>query len=382
MTRLGWSALVVALAVTGLGVALRWPAALALGVAVLVVVLVAVSTLLRPPDVRIDRRISPSRVRKGELAIAHLSLRNRGRRRFPGAVGVQHVGGVEVQVALPRLRRGEEDVRTSVLPTDRRGEHVVTPVVLRRSDPFGLVQAEQRHGSDARLLVLPRVLRLRPLRDSLTRSLEGAADDMTPNGTMTFHQMREYVPGDDIRRIHWPSTAKVAHTGQLVVRQDVDDAQPFVVVVADTRGSRYPGEDAFELAIDAAASAVVAATAGNAPFELRTPGAERIGGPTHQAVDPALELLALAEPDPPGTLVAELTSVRRSRSGAVAVVVTGVPEPDELAAVAALRTRFWRVVLVAVSDEPQPRVGHAGVTMVHGHDADSLVASWNVEVRG
>ncbi|WP_052665443.1 DUF58 domain-containing protein [Nitriliruptor alkaliphilus] len=381
MTRLGWSALVLALAVTALGVTLRWPAALAIGVALLVVVLVALSTLVRPADVRIERRISPSRVRKGELAIAHLSLRNRARRSFPGAVGVQEVGGVEVEVGLPRLRRGEEDVRTSVLPTDRRGQHTVTPVVLRRSDPFGLVRVEQRHGGEGQLLVLPRVLEFRALHDSLTRSLEGVADDTTPHGTMTFHQMREYVPGDDIRRIHWPSTAKVAHTGQLVVRQDVDDAQPFVVVVVDTRAARYADAEGLELAIDAAASAVVAATTGRAPFELRTTGGERIGGPNHQAVDPALELLALADADAPGRLTDELTSVRRTRSGAVAVVVTGPADPDELAAVAALRQRFSRVLLLSITEEDPPHAGSAGVTFVHGQDAPTLTAAWNVAIR-
>jgi uncharacterized protein (DUF58 family) len=381
VTRLGWAAVVVGVVATTLGVGLRWPAVLGLGVSVLVVVLVALVILLRPPDVRVERRISPSRVRKGEVAIAHLRLRNRARRAFPGAVGVQDVGGTEVEVALPRLRRGEEDVRTSVLPTDRRGRHEVSPVLLRRADPFGLVRVEQRHARLDHLLVLPRVLPFRALRDSLTRSLEGVADDTTPNGTMTFHQMREYVPGDDVRRIHWPSTAKVAHTGSLVVRQDVDDAQPFVVVVADTRAERYADVETLELAIDAAASAVVAATTGHAPFELRTTGDERIGGPTHQAVDPALELLALADADAAGALTTELTAVRRTRGGAVAVVVTGTPDPDELAAVASLRTRFSRVLLVSVTGEPQRRVDHAGITVVGGHDAPSLTAAWNLAVR-
>jgi uncharacterized protein (DUF58 family) len=382
VTRLGWAALLAGVLCAALGVVLRWPAALGLGVCLLTVVLVALGTLLRPPDVRIERRISPSRVRKGEVAIAHLSLRNRARRAFPGAVGVQDVGGTEVEVALPRLRRGEEDVRTSVLPTDRRGRHEVSPLLLRRADPFGLVQVEQRHARVDQLLVLPRVLAFRPLRDSLTRSLEGTADDTTPNGTMTFHQMREYVPGDDVRRIHWPSTAKVAHTGQLVVRQDVDDAQPFVVVVADTHRDRYADEETLELAIDAAASAIVAATTGHAPFELRTTGSERIGGPTHQAVDPALELLALADPEAPGTLGTEVAAVRRTRGGAVAVVVTGATEPDELAGVASLRTRFSRVLLVSVGTDPHLGGDHAGITVVHGADAASLTAAWNVAVRG
>jgi uncharacterized protein (DUF58 family) len=382
VTARGWATLVAALVTTAGGVVLRWPAVLGIGVALLVAVLVAVAYLVRPPDLRIDRRVSPTRVRKGELAIAYLQLQNRARRPFLGGVGVQQLGGVELEVALPRLRRGERDVRTSVLPTDRRGLHLLGPVLLRRADAFGLVRADQRHGGEDELLVLPRVLPFRPLRDALTRSLEGVADDTTPDGSMTFHQMREYVPGDDVRRIHWPSTARVAHTGTLIVRQDVDDAQPFVVVVADTRPDRYADGDALELAVDTAASAVVAAATGHAPFELRTTGRERFGGEANHVIDPALELLALADPAPVATLTDELAEVRRSRHGAVAIVVTGVPDADELAAIARLRTRFGRVLLVSVTDADQPRGRHPGIAIAQGHDPATLAAAWNVAVRG
>lgn len=372
----------VAVATTAAGLMLRWPAVLGLGVAKLAVVLVALAYLVRPPDLHIDRRVSPSRVRKGELAIAHLRLRNRARRPFLGGVGVQELGGEELEVSLPRLRRGEQDVRTTVLPTQRRGLHLLGPVLLRRADAFGLVRVDRRHGGEDELLVLPRVLPFRPLRDALTRSPEGIADDTSPNGTMTFHQMREYVPGDDARRIHWPSTARLAHTGTLIVRQDVDDAQPFVVVVADTRSDRYADVDGFELAVDAAASAVVAAATGHAPFELRTTGRERFGGGSNHVVDPALELLALTDPAPVATLLDELADVQRSRRGAVAIVVTGVAEPAELTAVARLRSRFSRVLLVSVVEEGRARVTHPGATIVQGHDVASLVAAWNVAVRG
>ncbi|MTV24889.1 DUF58 domain-containing protein [Nitriliruptoraceae bacterium ZYF776] len=346
------------------------------------VVLAAVVHLVRPPDLHVDRRLSPARVRKGELAIAHLRLRNRARRTFTGAVGIQRVGDVEVEVALPRLRRGDEDVRTSVLPSGQRGRHEVAPLVLRRADPFDLVRAEQRHGRADELLVLPRVLPFRALHDTRRRSLEGVADDTTPNGTMTFHQMREYVPGDDVRRIHWPSTARVAHTGTLVVRQDVDDAQPFVVVLADTRPEAYPDLDTRELAIDAAASAVVAVAHGHAPFELRTTTGERLGGPTETPTEPALEALALTGDEVRSTLTGELSLVQRGRGGAAAVVVTGDPDAAELGAVTALRSRFARVLLVSVTDGPRPRAVHRGLTMVQGHDAASLTTAWDLAVRG
>jgi uncharacterized protein (DUF58 family) len=380
LTRLGWIAVATSVVLIGLGLTLYWPAALTIGIAVALICLVALSYLLRPPDLRVDRRIAPDRVPKGELAIAHLRVRNRSRRTFPGEMGVQLVGDREVEVELPRLRRGETELRTGVLPTDRRGLHPVGQVYLRRTDPFRLVVAERRYAKPSELLVLPKVLGFRALRNTLTRSVDGSTDDTNPHGSMVFHQLREYVPGDDIRRIHWPSTAKLAYSGDLIVRQDVDEAQPYVVVLVDLRPQGY-SEDSFELALDAAASAVVAAATGRAPFELRTTGGAVVGGPNNQATAPAMEALAMAQPTPQGSLTAELATIRRSRGGAALIVVTGMLDPGELPAVAALRLKFQRTFLVSVTPEPRPPQLHPGLTVIQGSDEEQLAAAWNVAVR-
>lgn len=381
LTRLGWLTGAAAIGLIGLGVVLYWPALLAVGIALGLVCLAAATYLLRPPNLRIERRIAPDRVPKGELAIAHLRLRNRARRTFPGAIGVQSVGDGELEVELPRLRRGETDLRTSVLPTDLRGLHDIGQIVLRRSDPFKLVVAEQRYAEVDQLLVLPRVLPFRALRNTLTRSVDGSTDDTNPSGSMTFHQLREYVPGDDIRRIHWPSTAKLAYSGDLIVRQDVDEAQPYVVVLVDLRPQGY-SPASFELALDAAASAIVSAASGNAPFELRTTGGTVVGGPNNQVTAPAMEALALAQPTPDGSVSAELTAIRRSRGGAALIVVTGVPEPAEIPAIAGLRTKFQRTFLLSITPEPRPPQIHPGMTVIQGDSAERLVSAWNVGIRG
>jgi uncharacterized protein (DUF58 family) len=380
VTRLGWGASATAVVLLALGVGLAWPAILAAGAALSVVCIAAALSLLRPPDLRIERRIQPGRVHKGELAIAHLQLRNRAPRTFPGALASQRVGEEDLDVELPTLPRGERDVRTAVLPTGGRGLHRVGPIVLRRTDPFGLVEAETRYAGEDELLVLPAILPFRALRTALTRSIDGATDDTTPNGTMTFHQLREYVPGDDVRRIHWPSTAKVAHTGDLIVRQDVDDAQPYVVVLVDLRPQGY-GPVSFELALDAAASAVLAVAHGRAPFQLRTTGGVALGGPSNQSTGPAIEALALAEATPDGSLSAELTAIERARGGAALIVVTGVPGDGELGAVAGLRRRFRRVFVVSVTPGPEPLQAVSGVQVVQGSTAEELTQAWHVATR-
>jgi uncharacterized protein (DUF58 family) len=380
LTRLGWQAAGTAVTFVVAGLLLRWPAVLALGSALTMVCLAAGTYLLRQPELAMERRIAPERVVKDGLAIAHINLRNRSRRTFPGDVAVQLVDDQPVEVDLPRLGRGDRDLLTQVLPTSRRGRHEVSPVIVTRSDPFGLVHAERRYTPASELLVLPKVLPFRSLRTTLTRSVDGSTDDTDPHGTMVFHRLREYVPGDDIRRIHWGATAKLAYSGELIVRQDVDEAQPYVVILVDLRPRGY-SPDSFELALDAAASAVAATASGKAPFELRTTAGVRLGGPANQSTAPSMEALALAEPSTQGGLAVELQELRHQSGGAALVVVTGVPDPGEVSAMAGLRNNFQRVLLLSVTPDPtSPRL-HTGLTVIQGADESQLVASWNMAVR-
>ncbi len=121
-------------------------------------------------------------------------------------------------------------------------------------------------GAPQRIAVHPRLLALHPLPTGISRHLEGPSSDTSPQGTVTFHRLREYVVGDDLRTVHWPSTA---HAGKLVVRHNVDTAQPYTVVLADLDPDRYSAET-FEEAIDVTASLVMSMSVGKAPVQLRT----------------------------------------------------------------------------------------------------------------
>ena len=105
--------------------------------------------------------------------------------------------------------------------------------------------------------------------------------------------MREYAVGDDLRLVHWPSTARV---GQLVVRHNVDTAQPYTVVLADLRPSDYSAET-FEEAIDVTASLVVSLAAGQAPVQLRLTNGDRLGGPSPRDPTPLIDYLTEVQPD-------------------------------------------------------------------------------------
>jgi len=376
MTPAGQGALVLGTTLLVGGMVLAWPAIAVLGAVALVLLVAALAFVLRRPRIRIERQIHPPRVAKGLPAIAYLELTNEGRGTIPPTLARQPYGDISVETVLPRLLGGQRGVRTYRLPTTRRGIYEIGPVEVMRSDPFELLRTTQRHAGIDRIWVHPAVLPFRPIPSGLTRHLEGPTSDTAPEGTITFHRLREYALGDDLRMVHWKSTAK---TGELIVRHNVDTSQPSTVVLLDVRPSAYPGES-FELAVDCAASVTVCASVGRSPVQLRTGTGQKVGGAGDRDPAAVLDYLTTVTLDPLGTLDGELHNLRRERGGTGLVVVTGAPAPEDLAAVARLRRRFGRLVVVAITDTPTELPTHPGVTVVTAGTEHELTAAWNLEV--
>lgn len=217
---------------------------------------------------------------------------------------------------------------------------------------------------------------MNPLPTGASRNLEGPSSDTSPQGTVTFHRLREYVVGDDLRAVHWPSTARV---GKLVVRHNVDTAQPFTVVLTDLHPDRYSAAT-FEEAVDVSASLVMSLSAGKAPVQLRTSMGDRIGGPSQRDPNPIVEFLTSVQADPSGSLASQLVLLRRDRGGTALVVITGEIDLESLPLVAALRRRFDRVILVSMVPRPARAPVHPGLTVVEASTADELAQRWNTAV--
>ncbi len=358
------------------GVVADWSAVAVLGAATAALVLACLAFVLRRPRLDLERVVEPPRVEKGRPAVVEVRVRNLARRPMPTLAVEQRIGSLVMTASLPRLRRGQWSARTYRLPTSRRGEFEIGPVEALRADPFGLCRQVQRFGHPDRLLVHPRLLELHPLATGASHNLEGPSSDAAPQGTVAFHHLREYVVGDDLRSVHWPSTARA---GTLVVRHDVDTAQPYTVVLLDVRPEVYSAET-FEEAVDVAASATVAGSAGKAPVQLCTTAGARVGGPRWHDPSAAVDFLARVQPSSDGSLQEQLTRLRRSRGGTALVVVSGRLEATSVAAAAGLRRRFDRVVLASlVAGTPPPPAGH-GVSVLTAPDADALARVWNTRL--
>ena len=378
MTRFGLGALLAGCAALVCGLILDWLAFDLLGFGLLTVVVLGFAAVARPSRLVIDREIQPPRVPKGSPAVAFLTFANRGRRAVPVAVATQPFGSQRVRTVIPRLRGGERGTRAYRLPTRQRGIFDVQPVEVTRRDPFEFFRLSRKHGRPERIWVYPRVLRFRTLPAGKLRYLEGPSSETSPQGSITFHRLREYAAGDDLRLVHWRSSA---HAGRLLVRHNVDTSQPYSVVVFDQRPSRYT-EESFEQAVDVAASVLVACAADKAPIELRLTDGTVIGGPRMRAVTPLIDHLTGVHSNPRGSLQAQLLPMRRARGGTTLVVITGELEPADLPDVAALRRRFDRLVVLSIDPERRVPVTFPGVRVIVGTDADEVRAGWNLQGHG
>jgi uncharacterized protein (DUF58 family) len=359
-----------------LGAATHWAPVTIVGAGFLLVLAGAGAYVLASPRIAIERAVEPAHVEKGQPAIALIRATNRSWRSLAPLSMEQRLGELVFRAQLPRLRRGEATLRTYRLPTNRRGTYTVGPVEVPRADPFGLCRRARTLGQPQAISVGPRRIGLRPLPSGMSRNLEGPSSDMSPQGSVTFHRLREYVIGDDLRTVHWPTTARL---GKLAVRHYVDTAQPYTVIVLDVRPDVYSA-DTFEEAVDVAASVAVSMSGSKAPVQLRTTAGERSGGAAQRDPTPILRFLTDVAPNALGSLTTQLLPLRRDRGGSALVVVTGALETDTLPAMAALARRFDHVIAMSVVPRVGPVPAYPGVEVLIASSAEQLCRSWDAWV--
>ncbi|MFE2170771.1 DUF58 domain-containing protein [Streptomyces sp. NPDC059447] len=208
-----------------------------------------------------SRRLSPGRVPAGSEARVQLRMDNVSR--MPTGLlmlqdRVPYVLGPRPRFVLDRVEPGGRREVSYRVRSDLRGRYPLGPLQLRLTDPFGLVELTRSFSTYDTLTVIPRTEPLPPVRlagdssgygDGGRRSLALAGDDdVIP---------RTYRRGDDLRRVHWRSTARY---GELMVRREEQPQRSRATVLLDTRDVAFVGagpDSAFEWAVSAAASTLV-----------------------------------------------------------------------------------------------------------------------------
>jgi uncharacterized protein (DUF58 family) len=277
----------------------------------------------------------PTRVRVGTAVDVELLVT--ARRRVTTIVLNEELHaamGGDVHVPIASLRADEELAHRYRLRPTNRGVYHVGPLRARWSDPFGLTTHTQVVTEREQVIVHPstelvhdrvstRMWEDPPIRPPVSKPW--------PTG-FEFYGMRDYVPGDDLRRVVWNVVAK---TGRMMVRESEQGITDRVVVLLQTRrGWHSPGQPSatFETAVRVAASLGVKHLNDGFSVSLLTDQgrlqSSLRGDRARIAYLDTLAALDMSEGDGPDA--AREALLTESRGGAHFVVVT--PHLDEQAA--------------------------------------------------
>lgn len=281
-----------------------------------------------------ERRLSTTRTSVGHSVRVELTIRASGSLGLGPVLLSDRIPpriGSPVRLSLPAgSRRRERKVAYRLVPR-LRGRYQIGPLEITHTDPFGAVSVRRTMRGASTLVVYPSyenasilpagVHRLGIVRHS---PLVGQGDE--------FYALRTYEEGDDLRKVHWPSSMK---TGELVVRQEELLAEPRALVVLDTCSGKHRGRGtsaSIEAAVSVCASVGVLALRRRMRLDVVTADGPLLDAPT-PSEDRFLEALAVLRPSRRRDLV---RAVERSggKRPAVTIVVTPGLNATEMRAVA------------------------------------------------
>jgi uncharacterized protein (DUF58 family) len=388
LTRTGW---VVAGLATALIVAamLFGGAELYLTGGTLLVLLVAtvVSMGLIRLRLAVERALHPPRVHAGSPCRVDLRIVNQGTRRTPSLALRDAVAATQgASLLVSPLRSGAEARVAYRIPTERRGIVELGPLEVTLTDPFGLSAFVVRASGTSELTVYPRVDDVLPVRRTTGNDPMAGAEHPNALGRSgeDFYALRKYVIGDDLRRVHWPSTAR---HDDLMVRQDELPWQGRTTIVLDVRRATTTPE-ALELAVSAAASIVSAGSRRQDLLRLvTTDGVDSGYAAGHAHIGALMEHLASVQATAGERFAAVVDRLARSSAGGALVAIVADVAPGELEHLARLGDRFGSVTIVRFDRsawDPAVPVGRAGtardgiIAVRRGHP---FPEAWNAAMR-
>ena len=285
-----------------------------------------------------SREVVPPRAPVGEIAEVRLHVKNLSA--WPTTVllledRLSYTLGGRPRFVLDRVEAGGAREVTYPLRSDVRGRYALGPLTVRVADPFGLCELSRAFTAADELIVTPVVHKLPEIGlggewagggDTRSRSVASAGEDDAST--------REYRHGDDLRKVHWKSTAR---TGELMVRREEQPWQSRSTLILDTRSAAHLGDgpgSSFEFAVSAAASIGIHLTHAGHSLRYLTDAGEDVGTSAGHATERVLleSLAVVTMSKNPGLRGA--TSRLSSSGEGLLLAVVGMMDPDEAAALA------------------------------------------------
>ncbi|HET9347943.1 MAG TPA: DUF58 domain-containing protein [Arthrobacter sp.] len=248
---LGWFVLAASILLWTVGQAFGWQEAKAAAIAAFVLFVLAVGFILGRSSYGVVLDLARTRVAVGDSAVGSIAVSNTSARPLLAADLELPVGAATAVFHLPRMKPGQVHEDLFTIPTARRAVIVVGPVRSVRADPLHLLRRQVLWTEPEDLFVHPKTTALAGSAAGFIRDLEGMPTTDLSSADVSFHALRDYVPGDDRRHIHWKTTAR---TNKLMVRQFEETRRAHLAISLSIHTDEYASEEEFELAISAAAS--------------------------------------------------------------------------------------------------------------------------------
>lgn len=331
---------------------------------------------MHPPMLQTGRRLASTAVHNGDSVQVTLALRNlseRSARNLSVVDEVESLGVASFEVSA--IPPGETATATYRVICRPRGVYQVGPSRVTISDPLGLAESPGAEGPVDHLVVYPTTETLDgfPVVRGQDPSMAASRPEHSQRGGEDFYTLREYQRGDDLRRVHWPSSAK---TDQLMIRQLETPWLSRALVMLDVRSQVYESEDAFETAVSGAASVVTHLVKSGFDADLWAGEPQAIDARNYGA---AMERLALVEPNPAVDIEAVATQIRYKGGGGVLAIVTGTADRALVSVRQLLSGEYPSAILLGVSTTtPQTLTGfhRLGVTTVSVTPGGSWAERW------
>ena len=335
-------------------------------------------TVLSINGVHLKRDTRSLRASMGEVFEEHYQIK---KEKWPGCAWLEVLNQSTLPKAagsrlLTRIDAHQLRYYSARTLLTRRGAYLLGPTTLTSGDPFGLFTMKKVFTGKDTLVILPMTfpISMFPPPPGLLpggKAIRQRSFDMTPNAA----EVREYVPGDPMKRIHWPSTA---HRGQFMVKEFEQDPQadiwifldayrpvqssmpePAVSYQIDNMWLRQPKvslpRDTFEYAVSAAASLaryflldrrmVGLACAAGKYFVVSCERGER-------QINKIMETLAFLQPEGMLPLI-DLVNIQAKLLpiGSGIILITPSAGPDLFLALEDIQRRNLRPVVILIKSE-------------------------------
>jgi uncharacterized protein (DUF58 family) len=338
----------------------------------------AIWTVLSMNGISLQRNTRALRASMGDVFEEHYEIK---KEKWPGCAWLEVLN----QSTLPKAagsrlltRIGAHQLRYYTARTllTRRGAYLLGPTTLTSGDPFGLFTIQKIITARGTLVILPMIfpINMFPPPSGLLpggKAIRQRTFDVTPHAA----EVREYVPGDPMKRIHWPSTA---HRGQFMVKEFEQDPQADIWLFLDAYRpvhssmpdpeSSYHGEhmwlrhstislprDTFEYAVSAAASLASFFLRDRRAVGLACVAGKSIvvsGERGERQINKIMETLAFLQPEGRMPLLGLVSmQAKLLPLGTGVILITPSTSPDLFLAVEDLQRRNLRPVVVLIKSE-------------------------------